>query len=131
MFVIKVYAEAAEKEVSALLDKKNIFPKRREQLQPVIEAVIEAITYGFVAIAEDGSIVQTLVTPVGGITELKYADRVAPAIMSKVIGALKVDNQSARNIAYVNQYTGILTATLEKLEPADRNIAESISLFFQ
>ena len=131
MFEIKVNIDVAEKEVSALLDKKKIFPKQRERLQPAIEAVTEAVTYGFVKIETDGKITQTLLEPIGDITELIYAARMEPFTINKAIQTLKADNQTNRNLIYITSYTGQLQATINKLEPSDRNIADCIALFFQ
>jgi hypothetical protein len=127
-----VYAQdKAEADVAALLDKKKIFPKQRERLHLAIEAVVEAMTYGFVTIDESGRITQKLVDPVGELTELHYAARVDPATINKAISSLRVDNQTNRNMVYLKSYTGQLEATINRLEATDRNTADSIAFFFQ
>lgn len=131
MFEVKIPIDAAEAEVNKLLDKKKIFPKQRERLAPAIEAVAEGISYGFVTIHDDGKITQTLTTPIGDITELHYSARVEPAVINKNIAGLKIDNQTNRNMVYLKSYTGQLEAIINKMEAADRNIADSIAFFFQ
>lgn len=128
---VVVPIDKAEEEVNTLLDKKKIFPKRREQLQIAIDTVAEAISYGYVTIDEEGAIQQKLVSPVGELTELKYQPRVAPDVVNKIIGGLKNDTQTNRNLAYIKLYTGELEATINKLEPTDRTTADSIAFFFQ
>lgn len=130
-FEIKVSQEQAENEVSNLLDKKMIFPKQRERMQIVIDAVVEGITLGFVAIDEEGKITQTLCTPVGNLSQLIYKARVEPFTMSKNIKAAKAQTAGERSLVYICSYTDQLPAAIEKMEPADRNIAEAISFFFQ
>lgn len=131
LFEIKVPVEKAEAEISSLLDKKKILPKQRARLEPAIEAVAEAMSLGLVVIHDDGQITQTLITPVGELTELKYCARVEPVTINKHISALKVDNQTNRNLVYLKSYTGQVEATFNRLENADRNIADSIAFFFQ
>lgn len=122
---------AAEEEVNKYLDTKVIMPKRREGLQPAIEAVSEAVSYGFVAFNDDGSITQKLIEPIGALTELVYRQKVDAATMQKEIATVKVFNQSNINACYIKCYSGLLKAQTDKLEPADRNTADSISFFFQ
>jgi len=130
-FEIKVPIDKAEAEINSLLDKKKILPKQRARLEPAIEAVAEAISLGLVVIHDDGQITQTLLTPVGELTELKYSARVEPLTINKHISTLKIDNQTNRNLVYLKSYTGQLEATFNRLENADRNIADSIAFFFQ
>ncbi len=130
-FTQKMSFEAATEEISKLLDQKKIFPKRREQIQVGIDAVAEAMQYGYVVIEADGRIVQTLVTPVGEVTQVTYAARVSPDAISKQLGALKVYNQPNVSMVYMKAYTNLMEPTIHKMEPTDRNTAEAITLFFQ
>jgi len=129
-FKIVISQEQAEKEVADLLDKKGIFPKRREQLTNAIDAVVEGIVYGFVAIADDGTITQTLSAPFDSVTEIKYASRISPETVNKAVANGKQDSAQAKMNTYIGLYTGLLSAQILKLEPSDKNIADSISLFF-
>lgn len=121
----------AEAEIDALLESKDIMPKRREALQVAVDAVAEAMSYGLVTIATDGEIVQKLIKPAGAVTELKYKPHVDAATMQSKLSAVKVYNQPNINACYISAYTGQLKAIIDRLEPADRNIADSISFFFQ
>ena len=127
---IKMPADQAEAEVNALLDKKNIFPKRREALQQAVDSVVEAMQYGFVTINEDGTITQNMITPVDSVSVITYKARIAPEVMNRQIASLKIDNATTRNVAYIKAYTGLLENVINKLETTDRNTAESIALFF-
>ena len=130
-FKVVVPLETAESEINALLDQKNMMPKRRVALAEVIENVIEAITFGLVSVNEDGTITQKLVVPVGGLSELKYAARVEPSVIQMAIKRLGSESASSRQMVYLKAYTGELENTINKLEPVDRNTSDCIALFFQ
>lgn len=130
-FEIVVEPSVAEKEVSQLLDSKNILPKRREALQPAVETVIEAVTYGLVTIDGDGRITQQLTEKIGEIERIVYVPHVAPEVISKQLKGLKVYNQVNITAVYWKAYTGMMESTLDKLHPTDKAIAESLTFFFQ
>lgn len=130
-FVPKVAEEIATAEVNALLDKKRIMPKQRERIKLAVEAVIEAVVYGLVTIHEDGSITQTLDTAKGGITEIKYKDRVEPFEVNKELQRVNARTGDAVTLAYQKLYSGQPADIFLKLEPNDKNIADCIALFFQ
>lgn len=124
------YGKAIE-DINALLDKKKVLPRRREALEQAIESVAEGVQLGYVAIKEDGTITQTLIEPIGNLTELVYKPHVTAAVMNKELGSIKVYNQPNVNLAYITMYTDKSASEINRLEPADRNIADSISFFFQ
>ena len=130
-FSIVMQADQAEDEVNRLLQQKKIMPKRREALQIAVDSVVEAMTFGLVSISEDGTITQKLATPILPIETLVYVPRVAPETIMKKISELRVDNQTNRNMCYLKAYTNQSEGVINKLEPADRNIADSIAFFFQ
>jgi hypothetical protein len=130
MWEEKVDKATAEKEVSALLDKKRIKPLRREALALSIKNVVEAITLGFVSIAEDGSIRQTLDVPVGSLTEINYKARVEPTTINSAISNLKSANTATHVMVYTQAYTGLLTTQINSLEPSDKETCEAITTFF-
>ncbi len=130
-FTEKVAPAVAEAEVNKYLDSRIILPKRREALQPAIESVVEAVSLGYISFADDGTITQTLIQPIGETTELIYKKNVDAATMQKAISGVKIYNQTNVNTCYISAYTGLLKAQVDKMEPADRNIAESIAFFFQ
>lgn len=130
-FKVVVPVEQAEQDLQAWMDKKMIFPKRREALTPAIDTLIEQISYGNVAIEDDGSLTQKLIMPVGSTSELKYAPRISPLIVNKELQGLKNDNQANRNVTYIKLYTGQVANTINSLEPVDRTTADCIAFFFQ
>jgi hypothetical protein len=130
-FVKKYPYDKAIEEINSLLDKKKVLPRRREALEQAIESVAEAIMFGYVSIKEDGTITQTLIESVGTLTELVYKPHVTAAVMNKELGTIKLYNQPNVNLAYIAMYTERSASEINKLEPADRNIADSISFFFQ
>lgn len=123
--------DQAEQEINNLLDKKKVFPKQRLRLALAIDTVAEAMMYGLVQIHEDGRITQRLYTPVGDLTELNYAARVEPLTVNKEVAKLKDPSGFNMNLLYITLYTSQLSTAIHKLEPFDRNLAESISYFFQ
>ena len=128
--------DAAHKEVMALLAKKKLFPKRIEKLAGAIEAVAEAISFGFVVINEDGSITQKLVEPImnqgGGVAlaELSYKARIEPSVMNAKVSAAKPAGPDEKIMTYAVAYTGQVSAMINKLDQTDRNTCDAISLFF-
>lgn len=131
-FQIKVPEAMAQKQVEDLLDQKIILPLRRTQLELAIKSVVEAVMLGAVAIAADGSITQTLFKQVEGIDgPLKYAADVDADKIARELQSLKTYNQMSVNTAYISMYTGLPAAVVNRLAPADRNIADSIAFFCQ
>lgn len=128
----KQYDESkALEEIHALLDKKKVLPRRREAIEPAIQAVVEAMVYGYVGISEDGKITQKLIEAVDNVSELVYKPHVTAAIMNKELGMLKNYTQVNISLAYISMYTDRPTSQINRLEPSDRNIADSIAFFFQ
>lgn len=127
----KYPVDQATTDIHALLDKKNTLPRRREMLEPAIETVAEAMSFGMVTISEDGQIRQKLMVPVGDVTELVYVPHVPAGEMQKAISKLQVYNQATVNRTYISAYTGLLNAQVDKIEPTDRTIADAIAFFCQ
>lgn len=125
--------DIAKKQVEALLDQKIILPGRRAKLEMAIEAVVEGVMLGVVIIHPDGAITQKLFVSVEGVDggELKYAAHVPAEVIARELQSLKTYNQLAVSTAYISMYTGQPTAVINRLEPADRNIADSIAFFCQ
>ena len=128
--------EVALEDVSAFLDKKKIYPKRRAFLNSMAEIVAEAVQYGQVVINDDGSITQKLLDPINDqkgnpvLTELKYKARVEPATINKLLQENKLPGNDGRTMVYTTAYTGEPAAMINKLEPTDRNTCDAITLFF-
>lgn len=131
MFEVKIPEQAAREEVEKLLDKKTVMPRRRKQLHESIESVVEAVSLGFVAIGEDGTVTQTLIKPVAGLTKLVFKPHVPASAVQKELATLRnITNVTVNNV-YLNLYTDTLQAQTDQLEPADRNTADSICFFCQ
>lgn len=128
--------DVAMKEVSTFMDKKKIYPRRRQALQGIMEIVAEAIQYGQVVINDDGSICQTLLEPVVDqnktvvLAKLEYKARVEPSVINKMIQDNKVPGTDARNMIYTTAYSGEGAGMINKLESTDRNTCDAITLFF-
>lgn len=128
----KVYDyDQAVKEINELFDKKKILPRRREALVAAVESVAEAMQYGYVGIAEDGTITQTFIEPVENVDKLVYKPHVVAGTMNKELNMIKVYTQTNVSLAYISMYTDRPASQINRLEPADRNIADSIAFFFQ
>jgi hypothetical protein len=128
--------EQATNEVNALLDSKKIRPKRREAIQSQVDTLIEAVTYGFLAISHE-KIVMTLETPITSgatpITEIEMKYRVAPEVLRSGLSRLKSGDMFAQlmnvGLAYVTT-PNIVEAVINKLEQSDRAVFDSLSLVF-
>ena len=128
----KVYDfEQAVSDIHDLLDKKKVLPRRREALSAAIDAVAEAMQFGYVGISEDGTITQTFIEPVENVDKLVYKPHVTAATMNKELNSIKIYTQTNVSLAYISMYTDRPASQINRLEPADRNIADSIAFFFQ
>ena len=125
--------EQAVKDIHALLDKKHVLPKRREAMEnmKIISSVAEAMSFGFVGIADDGTITQRMMHPESPNVELVYKPHVKAELMNKSLNAIKNLTQQNINLEYICMYTGKSASEINRLEPVDRNVADSIAFFFQ
>ena len=130
-FEIKVKEDVARQEIEQLLEKKLIFPERIIQIEKAIEEVVTGVKYGFIVINDDETIVQTLMRPCDTVTELKYKPFVSPTEVNTALKNMTKETFKNTCLAYIKCYTGQTEAKINQLHPADRNLAECISLFFQ
>jgi hypothetical protein len=128
---VKVDEVTARQEVDTFLDGRKMMPRFRKSIEAAIETIVEAIVYGIVAINDDGSITQNLVTPVDSRESLTYKPHVTAFDMNAALIKAKAQSQIERNVVYITTYTGCLTSTVNKLEPTDRSNADSIAFFLQ
>jgi hypothetical protein len=125
--------EQAVKDIHELLDKKVVLPKRREAMEDmkIISSVAEAISLGYVGINSDGTITQRMIHPESPQIELVYKQHVKAELMNKSLNAIKNLTQQNINLEYICMYTGKSASEVNRLEPVDRNVADSIAFFFQ
>lgn len=130
MWEIKVEESIAKQDLDNLLDKKRIKPSRRVDLEKCIAVIIEAITFGYVSINEDGSISQKLICPVNQFEAIEYKSRVEPSAIQSKLSLLKVDNYNSRLMVYTQAYTGCISSQINSLEPCDKETCEAITTLF-
>lgn len=128
--------DAAREEISAYVDKKKRLPSKRKTIEPMIESVAEAMSFGLVTIDGEGILKQTLMEPIlnsnGGISlgTIEYK-RPIEAEVRKEKDKLKMGaNFSHELMCYTTASTGQPKMMIDKLESSDRDICDAISTFF-
>lgn len=127
--------EVAKAEISAFCDKKKRLPSKRSNLDPMVDSVAEAMSYGFVTI--DGDVItQKLMEPVlnsnGGIalSQLVF-NRPKEGDVRKEKDKLKMGaNFSHELLCYTTVATGEPAVMINKLDSQDRDICDAISALF-
>jgi hypothetical protein len=129
-FKILVSKEQATSEVDNYIASRVIKPSRREKLSDAKDVFIEAIMYGWLVINDDKTITQNLIHPVGDFNTFTYKFRVQADVIEAEKQRLKASTGS--DIILINwcAYTGDVPNVYRKLEPADRETAEALTLFF-
>jgi len=126
--------EVALQEINEQLDKKKIYPKKRQEMAGIAETIAEAMQYGQVVIGEN-SITQTLLCPIKDhtgaivIDKLEFKGRISPEVMASKYRAAKASSSEDRLIAAICAYTGEVKGIIDKLDTQDRNTCESLGFF--
>lgn len=125
-----VSLEQAQAEVERMLDIKRVKPLRRAALEPAMKIVVEAIQYGEVIFNEDGSIIQNLSMPIPNVSKLEYKAHVAASVINAKLKALGNYSPAQKLAVNIQCYTGLAAQVVDMLEPADRDVADCLALFF-
>ena len=127
--------DVARTEVSAFVDKKKRLPSKRSNLDPLVETVAEAMSYGFVTIDGD-TITQKLMEPIKNangdvsLSQLTY-NRPNEGDVRKEKDKLKMGASFSHELlCYTVSATGQIAAMINKLDSSDRDICDSISALF-
>jgi hypothetical protein len=136
---IKVAHAVAVADANKVLKSRYRRPseiKRLSKPEGALEALTESIQLGIVVVHEDGTITQNLTEHIKDskgelvLDKLKYAARVPAAAIQDAIDKAVVSGWGNEMKVYMQAYTGQAIGILNHLEPADRRIAETITLFF-
>ena len=130
MFEVKVPMDIAQAEVEAWLDYKAIYPSKRDENRNAIDTVVNAVMYGDAVIGDDKSISVTLKFPVGDTTVLTLKPRLTVGEVAAVTKNVKPNDIEGRMTAYISALTGVLTATLSKMDTVDSSLLQSVTVFF-
>lgn len=136
MFKEVISIELAEQELDAWVSRKKLLPSRMKAVKEILPVLVEPLQYGFLTIQADGSIDQKLIEPVcdsNGVpvlSSLKYKARVTPTEQNNAFAATKDKTVEGRTMAMLSLLTGEMPAMINKLENQDRQIADTIALFF-
>jgi hypothetical protein len=127
---ILVSKEQATIEVDNYISSRIIKPLKLAKLSEAREILIEAVMYGWLVINDDNTITQNLIVPIGDFNTFTYKFRVPADTIEAEKQRLKASTGS--DIILINwcAYTGDVPNVYRKLEPADRETAEALTLFF-
>jgi len=126
--------EVAEEEVTKWLDDLDVSQETRDGhfIAPVIKDIVKAVQRGLLVINEDGTVTQTLTTPLaGGATkEIKYSSRYKIGDWHKKVRGIPKDDSIGIMLAKLSLLSGEVVAVFEKLDNKDYGIATNIAVFF-
>lgn len=129
----KVSLEKATQEIEAWLNDKKIMPAQKEKYKDNIDILIEAIQYGCLEKCEDFSLKQILLHPVGtdgGITEIKYKNRLNDLMLRPYVKNVDADDADGRMTAFMAALSTQPKNVLMSMDGTDKRIAISIVVFF-
>jgi len=128
----KVNFETATKEVEKWLDFKKIKPRRREQLQALIDTLVDSVQVGQLVLEDEMSFRMTLDFPVAEMSELKFKPRITDAELSKYKRNIKgADAWDTQQLVLLCGLTEQTTEIIKRMDTNDRNTADAIIIFFQ
>lgn len=129
-FKIVVDQETATKEVDSYIKRRVIKPLRLSKLADARDNFIEAVMYGWLTINDDGTIVQNLIEPIGEYRNIKYKYRVPADVIEMEKQRTKGFDATQNLLIYWASYTDEQPNLYRKLEPMDKDTADSLTLFF-
>lgn len=129
-FKIVVDQETATKEVENYIKRRVIKPLRLSKLADAKDNLIEAVMYGWLTINDDGTIIQNLLEPVGEYKSIKYKYRVPADVIEMEKQRTKGFDATQNLLIYWSSYTDEQPNLYRKLEPMDKDTADSLTLFF-
>ena len=135
IFVEVVDIDTATKEVEALLDAKRIRPKRRADLQSVLDVLIEGVQYGFLTIDTATGLVMKMDTPVTAgndtIESIAWPLRMdAATVQTRLASATPDKDGTNKVLALIHAYTGLAPAIIRKFEAGDNSLIQAIACVF-
>jgi hypothetical protein len=129
-----VNIELAKAEVKKWLDHKKISEKKREKNQDNIEALVEAIVDGHLALNETKfTFTHTLKFPTGEngqLTKLEYKSRLEVKEIQMQMQGIKSTDLHGIIISYACALTGKPRGVIAALDSEDYAIVQGIASFF-
>lgn len=133
----KVTVEVAEKEVDLWLDYKRVKSKKRENLAPQIEVLVDGIVDGSLVLDHQSFVFkQILLFPLknskGDVTvaSISYKPRLNVKQINAKMKGVKPTDADARVVGYIAALTDEATEVLTHLDSEDNSIAQAFATFF-
>lgn len=132
----KVSKEVALKEVEKWLDYKRVDEKKRADSKDNIEALADAIAFGYLVLDKDFNLVHSLKFPLlnedGSVAakEFKYKPRLKAGDVQNRTQNIKATDTFALIGAYVSALTDLNSGMVKQLDTEDYRIAQAIAIFF-
>ena len=125
--------EIALQEVEKWLDYKKISESKKEARTESIDALVEAISDGYLVLNDDFSFVQTLKFPTENemsFKQLTYKPRLKISTIHSHLQGVKASDGDSRICAYVAALTSLPKDLIKALDTEDYSIAQGIAIFF-
>jgi hypothetical protein len=129
----KIARDIAVQEIEKWLTYKKISDKKRDVRADNIEALIDAVSDGYLILNEDMSFTHKLKFPIEGekpFSELNYQPRLKMSSVHNHLQGVKASDGDGRVCAYICALTKTHSAFIKLLDTEDYSIAESIAIFF-
>lgn len=130
-FVSKDIATAS---VTKWMDSKRIRPSKRLEYKSHVESLITAVEECLLVVEDDNTLTQKLLWPIGeGInqtSELKYKHRCNSEMVKPYLKNVDSNDADGRLNAYVCALTDMPIGIVGKIDSEDKNVSQSIAVFF-
>ena len=128
--------DVAQQEVDTWLDAKHVKPKKRLEYRDTIEDIVSAVQEGILVLNEDKTFTHQLLFPLTSesgdsvASSLTYKMRITQADKRPHLKLVRPGDLDGKITATIAALTGQSFGIIEKLDIEDRDIAQSIALFF-
>lgn len=132
----KVSKEVALKEVEKWLDYKRVDEKKRVDSKDNIEALADAISFGYLVLDKDFNLIHSLKFPLlnedGSVAskEFKYKARLKMGDIQVKTQNIKATDFLGLVSAYIAALTDSNSGVVKQLDSEDGRIAQAIATFF-
>ncbi len=132
----KVSKEVALKEVEKWLDYKRVDDKKRADSKDNVEALADAISFGYLILDKDFNLVHTLKFPLlnedgsVAVKEFKYKPRLKMGEIQNKTQNIKATDTFALITAYISALTDSNSGMVKQMDSEDYRVAQAIAIFF-
>jgi hypothetical protein len=129
----QVSKDVAIADVNRWMDSKKIRPSKRTEYKQHIESLVSAVEDCLISVEDDNTITQTLLFPIGegeGVKTLTFKNRLNTEQVKPFLKNIDAGDGDGRLNAYICALTSSAVGIINKLDSEDKNISQSIAVFF-